>query len=411
MIRISNLIEKEDNLNLIHTNKYKDINVYIRSLIPYNPKLNAALIVLSSMMEDRSQKYPTKKEYLKAKDMLYGLRASFTKSHFAGNILFTIHYSFTNPIFTKNVSDNDYINFIDETIRRPYLDEDSFNENKKIVIDDIKRRLDKPNTFANNNFFSEITKDDNRYVTEIIDNIDDINSLKLSDIIEAYNQLFNHRVDIYLIGDYTKELKEYLATYKSKENLIIDSKAIETKRVEEIVYSKPISQSTLIVSYRVPYFITSPNYYAYRLAGIIFGGSASSLLFSEVREKNSLCYSINANLAKSTGLIKVTTNIDKKNKDKVIDEINKQVRRIKMKDYDTSLVDVSKSIIINSLYSMDDDLDALVDHKYINSILGVDLSTDEIIENINSVTIDDIAEVFNHLDNYITYFLEGSIDA
>lgn len=410
MVKISKLLVNEDNLHLVKTNKYKDINIYIKYAFKYKDKLKASLAVLSLMLEDRTEKYNTKEKLTKAKDMLYGLNYGCSIANVHDVLTLTFNYSFTNPYFLK-ANIKDYIDFIDETVKRPFLTEQSFVENKKILIDSINRKLDNPSKLALNSFYKEVAKDDKRILAFDDDLIADINILTLEEIKNTYNSLFNTRVDIYLIGDYCDELKDYLKNYNSNANILIDNYPLNIKKDEYIVKTRDVSQSTLIVSFSSPYTVLDNDYYAYHLGVVLFGGTASSLLFQNVREKLSLCYSIYSRPIKSNGLMYVLTNIDKDNKDKTLNEIFIQREKIINNDYDLNLVDVAKKMIFNNYNLLDDDLDFLVDFTYTNLLSNIDSNIDALKNKISKVNANDIASAFKNLNSYITFFLEGTKDA
>lgn len=66
------------------------------------------------------------------------------------------------------------------------------------------------------------------------------------------------------------------------------------------------------------------------LLSTILGGSMSSRLFIEIRERRGLCYSIRAShdTLEDTGVFSITAGLDKKRIDEAVQEIHKQLRRI-----------------------------------------------------------------------------------
>lgn len=408
MAKISELVETKGNINYIKTNKYKDINVVIKCSFKYDRKLKTALYILAGMMNDTCEKYNTKLSFEKAKDMLYGLGFACIPSNYSDILTYTITYNFTNPKFIDGFEEKDCINFIDETIKRPNLSESSFIENVRIYKDALLRKLDNPSMLASSDIVKEIAKDDKRFDIYDDDIAKDLDFLTLGDVKNVFSKLFESRVDVFLIGDYSKELEDYLKKYESKVDLHATCLPLDLDNIREVETKKDVGQSTLLVIYKSPYVRTSKEYYAFTLGNIIFGGIPSSLLFQEVREKNSLCYSIFSRSYKCEGIVVVITNIDSKNKDKTLNEIRKQYQRIVNKEYDPSLVDVAKLMFINNSLTIDDDLDYLIDYTYRQRLLGTNQTMKDFIENINKVTNDEVSNVFKNFEEYMIYFLEGT---
>lgn len=408
MAKLSELLIRKDNLYLVKTTKYKSVNIYLRFAFEYDELFKAKLMVLANMLGEISEKYPTKESMMKAKDMLYSFSINTNQNNIGNLITLTINYDYINPHFLNDVKEEDFIELIDETLYHQLFTEDFFKETLRNTKANIKRDFDVPSNLATDNFIKEVGKDVKAFNVYSNDVIDELDSLKLSEVIETYNQLFNTRVDIFVIGDYSDKLVDYLSNIKSKKDLFIECRAYPFTLRDEIDYSLNVSQSTLIVSYSAPYVKTSDEFIAFNLANIMFGGIPSSLLFSEVREKYSLCYSIFARAFRYEGLVIVKTDIDGKNKDKVLEEINKQFIRMQNLDFDPELLDIAKLMLINSSLSIDDDLDYFCDYYYANALCGLNTSVNEYIEKVNEVTLSDISKVFSNYKNYLTYFLEGT---
>lgn len=408
MANLSEQIIKDENINLIKTNKYKSVNLYIRYCFDYSSKLKTNLYILSSMLSETSMKYKTKVEMAKARDMLYGIECYCNQTNLENLLVFQTHFEFINPKFLKGVEEKDFIEYIDEVMSNPYFTEELLNEAKRLMQDNLLRNLDNPSYLASNNFFDEIAKDDSKYEiyskTDVVKLIDDVT---LEDLMNTYNLLKTTSKEVYLIGDYSNEFLNYVNTYRNLEIKHTNLNASSLSKREDIVYKKDVSQSTLIIAYTSDIKRNSKDYYAFNLGNILFGGIPSSLLFSEVREKHSLCYTISARACRNEGLLLVKTLIEKDKKEQTINEIRKQFKRIIDKDYDTELIDVCKMMLKNNTRTIDDDLDYLVDYNFNSKINNINQSTSEYLNEIEKVTADDISRVYQRLNEYMIYFLEG----
>lgn len=408
MAQISKQIITDENLNFIKTNKYKSVNLYIRYCFDYSSKLKTTLYILSSMLSETSERYKTKQEMAKARDLLYGIECYFNQTNLENLLVFQAHYEFINPKFLKGVNEQDFLDYIDEVMSHPYFTEELLTEAKRLMKDNLLRNLDNPAYYATNDFFDSISMDDNKFEiyskSDVIKLIDDIS---LDEINETYNLLCTASKEVYLIGDYSDKFFNYVNTFKNPLIKHTNLSASVLNKHEDVTRNKDVSQSTLIVAYTSNITRNSKDYYAFNLGNILFGGIPSSLLFSEVREKHSLCYTISARAYRNEGLLLVKTLIEKDKKEETINEIKKQFKRIIDKDYDEELIDVCKIMLANNTRTIDDDLDYLVDYKFNSKINGINQTTDEYLEEVNKVTADDISRVYKSLNEYMVYFLEG----
>ncbi len=122
----------------------------------------------------------------------------------------------------------------------------------------------------------------------------------------------------------------------------------------------------------------------------IFGGGPYSRLFTNVREKYSLCYYCASSSVKSKGLITVDSGIEKENADKAEKEILNQLGIIKQNLFTDEEFDSSIKSITDSFKSYNDSqglLDAWYSLKIVKDRL---LSPEEAADYIRNVTRNDV---------------------
>lgn len=408
MVKISKLLKRDGNLNTIKTNKYKTINITIKFTLHYKEINKAKLAILGTSLTDSCKKYTNKVEMSKAKDKLYDIQFLSYPSLVADLSVFTISYSFINAKFLKDISDKDYIDFINETLFNPLFTEEKTLELKRNIIDSINRSLDIPSVLSSENFYKEVGKDNRDFLRYSNDIVADLQTISNDEIIDLYNELFKSNIEVFLIGDYSLELHDYLSKIKSNGQIKANLDVKQLFNSREIDIKKDVSQSSLIVSYTSPVARNSKDYYAFFLANIMFGGIPNSLLFQEVREKLSLCYRIQAFSLKYEGMCLVKTDIDGNNKDKALNEIRKQFDRLRNLDFDPSLLDIAKILLVNNSCNIDDDLEYLIDYTHNGLITDNFETVEEFSNKINSITLKDIQEVLKGYKEYIVYFLEGT---
>lgn len=395
------------NNNFIKTKKYKTVSLYLYFASSYSFKKYLCLNLLTFFIGDYSTKYPTKVKMTFAKDKLYGANIYTSCKAKAGIVYFAFKYSFLNPYFA-GLNENEFIVFFKEVLYHTYFSEELLEEFKKIYKDNIKRSLDKPNNYANNKVNKLIANKDNSFEIYCIDNIDLVDNINLDDVISVYNELLNRfRIDVYLIGDYSNDLLSYAKSLIRKNEYYFTNKMIDIEEVGEIIENKNISQSSLQLVYKTSFNRSSSDYYAYILGNAVFGITPTSLLFEQIREKLSLCYYISLYDYKNEGIIKIYTSIEGKNKDKVIEQIDVQLRRMIDKEYDPLKIDSARALLIDSIMALQDNVDNYVEYYYMNSLNGLNCSRQEYIEKLNKVTIEDIASVFNKYEHVLTYMLNG----
>lgn len=130
----------------------------------------------------------------------------------------------------------------------------------------------------------------------------------------------------------------------------------------------------------------SHNWYKAIVANELFGGSASSALFMEARESESLCYYISSKLLRFKSLMIIEAGIDSENKDKVVDIIKSAFSNISEDN-----IEIAKQNIINGYRISQDKPERIMDAVLGGIIAGKYVDFEEISREIDSVsTIKDV---------------------
>ena len=399
-------------IKVIQTRKYKDINLYLRFSIENKPKLKEKVALLCKLVGDVSNKYPTKLEMTKAKDMLYGISTLTSYKVRANIVTFSLHFSFINPKFVDTTID-EYSSFIKEVLYNSIINENTLDEAKRTVKAAVLRKVDKPASLANERFIDIVSKDNESFgiYSESKKFISNLETIDLDDIKTTYKEVINKaQLDIYLCGDVNNNDVAKLTTFNFENRKPVKLQLKKFKCVEKktIVDKKEISQSYLNVVYVTPFNKNSKEYFAWFLGNAMLGTLPTSLLFTEIREKMSLCYAISSIDYKNEGIVKIVTSIDANNKDKAIKAITAQVDRMTNGDYDNSLLETAKILLTNTLMGTYDDLDALIDFYYESKLSNFNYSLEEYRDNILKVTKTDIKKVYKKYSHYFNYVLLGS---
>lgn len=411
----NSILKINEHLTLIKTKKYKDINMYLYYSLPYSLKQSASLTILSKMFGEASKKYPDKTSMAKARDLLYGLNVSTSCKPSSGLINFVVQYSFINPKFLKDVSIDDDLDYVSETLFKTLINKKLFLEAKRNVISTLLRKLDKPTTKAFDDVFTIIHNDhpsfgSNQSISLLIKGI---RKLKVDDVIESYKYILKKaQLDVYLCGDINKTFVSKLSFIKFDKrinvNEVID--VYENDKFKSIIKKADVGQSVLHVVYETPYSRKHKDFFKFIVGNVFLGKVPTSLLFEEVREKLSLCYTIGVIDSKNNGFIDICTNIDGKNKDVVVKKIDEQIQRIINMDYDENKLYTSVALFENVVQSINDDQSSLVDYMYVNKMNGLNLSIEQYCKAVKKVKKEDIADIFKNYHKYFVYMLQGKQD-
>lgn len=154
--------------------------------------------------------------------------------------------------------------------------------------------------------------------------------------------------------DYADELKSRFEAVERNYTPIPEAvfKPI-AERVNEITEKIEVNQGKLVLGFRVNMKPDDENTPAMRSFTDVFGGGPYSKLFTNVREKMSLCYYCSARYVRKKSFIIVQCGCEEENMDKAVKEILNQLEEIKSGSFDYEFTS-SKAGLSDTINSVND---------------------------------------------------------
>ncbi len=393
----------QDNVHLYveETKKFKDLTIEIRFLSQINEKNATTRSILALMMQDRSVKYDTKIKMNSALDNLYG----------ASLIIRTLGYGSGAVVrFAIRTIDQKYVNedilnaqfaFLSEIIFKPLFIEATFDEAKLTLYNELLRTQDEPRDHAVK-LAQQYAGHDYPLAINIDGELSVLEKITLNDVIAEYHKmLIEDEITITIVGDIKLvDVLNHINTYlpfTKRETKQDTYYLVKSKKEQLIEVNKDLEQTNLVMVYNTNIAINGPLYYSLRIATIALGQLPISLLFTEIREKRSLCYNISSSLISFDGVMMIYTGIDDKNLDQSKSLIIEQVASIINSPLTDKLMNASKEMLINSIKSITDNPNAILNFVYQNHLLKQNYSYDDMIELIKQVDNESVMRAFKQL--------------
>lgn len=408
------------NLHIIKTNLYKTITVKIffreEALKENITKRN----FLSRMMMLGSNDYKTKVELTKAEQDLYAVNISSTNRRI-GNYLDTgISLKVLHDKYTEEGNFEKSLDLLDSLIFNPKVtnnafDEVDFNTVYEEYKADLSSLVENKMTYA---LIKGLEATDNKSVISYrgIGYLEELEKITKENLYDYYKNVISHNfVDIFVLGDVDEEKitniireKFKINTFKKKpiKALVEPLKVSRIKTVKEKVEAE---QDNLIITLSLNNLTDYERNYPLSLYNAILGGGSESLLFSEVREKNSLAYYVSSTPNKLDNLIIIRGGITK---DKSMDAVN-IIKKI-LKDLEAGKIDDDRVEKAKEYYTsaIDDIIESpfqIIESYYMIELLGVDdIETKR--KKMLKVTKDEIIALAKKVKINTIYILEGSDD-
>lgn len=171
--------------------------------------------------------------------------------------------------------------------------------------------------------------------------------------------------------------------------------------------SLDITQGKLCMGFVTPVTARDRDFPAMQLLCALFGGDVTSKLFQNIREKQSLCYSIGAGYYSAKGILLVSAGIDFDKEPHVRGEVLKQLEACCRGDISESEIAAARASLVSALESVPDSPGAL--ESYYSSMLlgGCPLEPTAHRAALEAVTLEDLVRCANTVRLHSSCFLTG----
>ncbi len=140
----------------------------------------------------------------------------------------------------------------------------------------------------------------------------------------------------------------------------------------------------------------------------LFGGTPVSKLFTNVREKMSLCYYCASAYVHSKGTILVDSGVENENVGILTEEVINQLDMIKKGDFTDEELTNTKLALINNIKSVSDSPSSLIGWYFAGYYKGNIISPEQGIKDILSVTREQLTEAANSFSLDTVYVMAGN---
>ena len=407
------------NLHMIKTKKFKTITVRVVFHTPIIKEEITMRNLVTDILIQSSKQYPTRRELTMKAEDLYAAEIS-TNTQRLGNYIFTSFLlEVLNDKYTEEGNLEESFNFLKNIIFNPNTEDnksfsrDSFelvSHNARVALDSIKEDSSGYSIMR----MLEAYNQDSPISYRMIGYLDDLEYINSENLYTYYkNMIDKDYVDIFIVGDYNskdmlelvKKCFKFKKIKKRKESYQLKSAKIR-KRKKIAKETIPNNQSKLALACPSHGLTEYERVYPIALGNLILGGGTDSKLFKEVREKNSLCYTIHSYFRKLDDILVISAGIDSKNYKKTVDLITKNLANMKKGKFSEEDLDKAKEYYVTSAEEMEETPNKIILECMYETIIGIEpLKTR--IDKIKNVTKSQIVKAMKKINIDTIFLLEG----
>ncbi len=370
------------NLHIIKTDLFKTITVKIffreEALKENITKRN----FLSRIMMLSTNDYQSKVELTKALQNLYAAQISATNRRLGNYLDTSFSLRVLHDKYTEEGNFKKSLELLNSVILNPKADNNSFNEKEfSIVYEEYKADL---NTLVEDKMTYALIRGMESTSSNVtsyrsIGYLEDLEKITEQNLYAYYKEMIKHNfLDIFVLGnvdevEITNLFREVFNfdTFKKKqvEARVIEPKKISTKKVIEKITAE---QDNLVITLSTLGLTDYERNYPLSLFNTILGGGSESLLFKEVREKNSLAYTISSTPNKLDNLIIIRGGITSNKSEEAIKLIKKILKDLANGHISDELLDKAKEYYTSAIDDIIESSFQMIESYYMMELLGVD---------------------------------------
>ncbi len=412
-------IKKGVFVSVVKTDKFKTGLLTVNLLTPLSEETASLNSLLTDVLKRGTVSYPTMQSLNKKKDELYalGLNAFVQKRGEVQTV--TAELSAIEDKYTFDNSNllEQSVKLLSEVLFSPVTKDNAFlpeyvEQEKKNLIDSINAQINNKTTYAINRCY-ELMCEGEPFSVNAAGSVPIVKSITPTQLYTHYKKLLSSSVvEIFFVGNKdSAQIAELINKHLPFEdrtppllNTIVKTNADEVRHYTD---KMQISQCKLSIGMRIGTSLKSKNYIKFALFNELFGGSTTSKLFVNVREKKSLCYYCRPIVEAIKGVMVIASGVDAKNKETAYEAILEQLEDIKNGVINEEELHDAKCSLENA-YREIADSPASVCVWYLSRIIsGRTDSPEEAAAVVNSITKQDIIEMAKRMKLDTVYSLEG----
>lgn len=404
-------------LNVYDTPKFKNNYLSVSFAQPLNKETAAMNALLPLILTRGTVSYPTMEEMSTALDSLYASTIN-TRCFKKGEVQF---FGFNCGILSNSYATDacdifgGTLDILHEVIFKPYTENGLFSEKfleteKKNLCDRIAAQINNKNSYAITRANQEMCKNE-KYGISALGDIEDIEEITAEKLYSHYlDVLSNSQIEIFFVGEYDSVIEAKIKatlSFEARSTVILSTEVVRSAvQTKEIVEPQSVTQAKLSLGFRTGKVLSDGDYYKFVLFNEVYGGSPTSKLFMNVREKLSLCYYCKSIPEPQKGVMIVTAGIEADKKETAEQEILKQLSDIAQGVISDEEYDSALQSILNSYREIDDNPES-VESWYLGRMLsGITTSPKECAEQMKTVAKADIAAMAKGITLDTVYFMK-----
>lgn len=406
-------------LNVMPSKKFKTITIKIKFKALLDSRQITKRTLISNLLNTNSQHYPTQTDFRKALSELYGARLSTDVSKKGKYHILSLSMTIVNDKYLKAEDTLEKaIDFLKNILFYPNVYHEAFHrETFEREVENLRDEYEA--IYDDKQDYASIALNNLLFETEeqripSFGQKKDLDTITAENLYKSYSEMISkNEIDIFVLGDVEETaIEKAFEQFDFKDRTPLTQAAFykhaESSKVKEKTEEQDLMQAKFNLGFSTEIFYHQPNYYAGQVFNGLYGGYPHSKLFVNVREKESLAYTISSGIDTFSGSLFIHAGIDQTQAQRVEQIILDELDAIKKGDFSDEALQQTKELLKNSLYQSEDNASSMIEKSYASKVIGEkQIEIQEWENEIEAVTKKDIIDVAERVQLRAKFLLVG----
>ena len=407
-------------LNFVENDRSKTNFITFYFITPLNEKSASCNTLLSRLLTRECEKYPRQIALCRALDDCYEANLSSDSMKIGEWHALSVELSLLDNAYALEGEDVTArgLSILEEVLFRPALKDGAFPEEsvkgeKKQALQEIDSLVNRKALYARERMVEVMCRKE-PYGVCALGTKRGVARETAASLGAYYRDLLRaSQIEIFFVGRFDREKigRRMEKLFAGKERAFSPlpplAEAAEKEMALEVTERLDVTQTHLVMGFRTHCTTSSPSWRAFTVFNAILGGLPTSKLFSILREKMSLCYTVFSSPDGKKGVMTVYAGIDGKNRDKAIREVKRLLEAVKAGDFSEEELENARLALISRVRGYEDQPGILSDFYLFRFLAGEDGAPAQIIRELEQVTREDVVRAARGVTLDTIYTLTG----
>lgn len=408
-------------LTAVQTRKFKSSYWSVRLLTPLTEETASLNAVLPRVLRRGTASCPDQERLAAALDDMYGGAVEPLVGKRGETHCFGFVASFLDDALVPDETPllDQAAGLLGDLLLRPAtrngrLRSDYVDSERENLVSEIKSQINDKRSYAQTRMIEEMCATES-YRINRLGSLEQAQKINVTRLNSHYREVLSTaRIEVYYCGSAAAEQVEQawrealMGLPRYQVGQLPETLLGEPAEVHEITERLEVTQGKLVMGFRTGIQLTDSHYPALLVANAIFGGNSNSKLFLNVRERLSLCYSVNSSLDKFKGLMTVQAGAEFDKLEQVKQEVLSQLDQVRSGEFTQEELQAAKNTLVRMYQGTLDVPSQLEDFWLGQNLAGLWYGPDELAALIAEVDAQQVVEVVGMMRLDTIYRLMGS---